>query len=168
MILRYGSGRAASRAAPLALLALLLLSATSLLMVAPKAVAFSNTQQPIISKNDPNGGPQGVAFDSSGDFWVSDMGGYIYKFVPPVTSSSTAALTFSNASTDLNSIAFDPSGNLWAADRGNGYVYKFTAPFGSWSPAVTLRGPFSYALGVAFNSSGYLFVADWSSGFVYG
>ena len=79
--------------------------------------------------------PEAIAFDSSGNLWVSDTGqARIVEFTSPFSTGETAALalgvpdlntagdTTSPASqTNLNSpagLAFDSAGNLWVGDWG--------------------------------------------------
>src|SRR5579862_2155318 len=69
--------------------------------------------------------PQGLAFDSSGDLFVSDnSNNRILEFKPPFTSGEFATTSIGVLSNDttqsgLNSplgLALDSSGNLWVAD----------------------------------------------------
>ena len=90
--------------------------------------------------------PQGIAFDSSGNLWVSDSGdNRIVEYTAPFSNGENASLVLGaptlttaefstqNASnTDLNApegLAFDSSGNLWVADSGYYRVVEFKAPF---------------------------------------
>jgi len=101
--------------------------------------------------------PQGVAFDSSGNLWVSDSGdNRIVEFKAPFSTGENASLVLGapnlstpefstqNASqTDLNSpqgLAFDSSGNLWVADSGYYRVVEFKAPFSNGEAASVVLG----------------------------
>ena len=126
-----------------------------------------------------------MAFDHSGDLWVSDYNNsQVSEYAPPFTSGESATLevgspSFSTNGCDNtgpayvcspNGIAFDPQGNLWVADSENDSIVEFKAPFitgESWSVvigeysdyqpnATNLGQPY----GIAFDSSGNLWVAD--------
>ena len=101
--------------------------------------------------------PQGIAFDSSGNLWVSDTGdSRIVEFQAPFSTGENASLVLGapdlhtlefstqNASqTDLNSpdgLAFDSSGNLWVADTGYYRVVEFKAPFSNGEAASIVLG----------------------------
>ena len=95
--------------------------------------------------------PKGVAFDSSGDLWVSDYGGdRVLEFIPG--TSGCAANQFCNGMSaslvvgsgcpisspynptattlcEPRGIAFDSSGHLWVADTGEYRVLEFASPF---------------------------------------
>ena len=137
-------------------------------------------------------GPEGLAFDSAGNLFVS-IGGNIYEFTPAGVRSTFASGTF-------GALAFDAAGNLFVADGGSIYkfapggtrstfasgtsgalafdaagnlfvaadaIYKFT-PDGVRS---TFASGLSYPYALAFDSAGNLFVTDWGNpgvaGYVY-
>src|SRR6266566_2844612 len=102
-------------------------------------------------------GPEGLAFDSAGNLFVS-IGGNIYEFTPAGVRSTFASGTF-------GALAFDAAGNLFAADGGS--IYKFN-PSGARS---TFASGLSYPYALAFDSAGNLFVTAWGNpgvaGYVY-
>ncbi len=101
--------------------------------------------------------PNGLAFDSSGNLYVSsESGGAVSKFAPGATTPS-ATLTGLSSSAGL---AFDSSGNLYVANYGGDTVSKF-AP-GATTPTATLTG-LSSPWGLTFDSSGNLYVANYGS-----
>jgi sugar lactone lactonase YvrE len=131
--------------------------------------------------------PEFVAFDHSGNLWVSDYNNsLVAEYKQPFTTGESASLEVGSpnfatngcAATGLayvcspNGIAFDSQGNLWVADSENDSVVEFKAPLTmgeSWSTvigedsnnqpnATNLDQPF----GIAFDSSGNLWVADTS------
>jgi sugar lactone lactonase YvrE len=107
--------------------------------------------------------PEAIAFDSSGNLWVSDSGdGRIVEFTAPFSTNENASLVLGEptlaigsvggtepaSQTDLNApagITFDSSGNLWVADAGNDRVLEFKAPFsdGEASSVVLGQGNFT-------------------------
>jgi sugar lactone lactonase YvrE len=131
--------------------------------------------------------PDGIAFDSSGDLWVTDSGNSrAVEFTAPLSSGEAASISIGQSSfvtntcattqTDLckpDGLTFDPSGNLWVADTNNNRVLSFPGP-----PIVksgpTVIGEPSYTTrtcamtqsglceptGATFDSSGNLWVAD--------
>ncbi len=131
--------------------------------------------------------PQFVAFDKSGDLWVSDYANSIVaEYKAPFSNGSSAVLelgapsfaTNGCASTGLayvcspNGIAFDPSGNLWVADSQNNSIVEFKAPFSTGESVSMVIGQASETdgqvnasnlynpFGIAFDGSGNLWVAD--------
>ena len=107
--------------------------------------------------------PQGLAFDSAGNLFVSDLstsviGSVIYKFKPTGVSGSIFASGL-NFPIDL---AFDSSGNLFVADYGSGHIYKLK-PDGGRTIFASLSAP----EGLAFDSAGNLFEADAGSGTIF-
>ncbi len=95
-------------------------------------------------------GPEGLAFDGSGNLYVS-AGSEIYV-CPPGGSTRAFATGLNNP----NGLAFDNAGNLYEADRGSGNIYKF-APNGTRTTYATgLSDPSD----LAFDVFGDLFVTD--------
>ncbi|MEX0656921.1 MAG: NHL repeat-containing protein [Nitrosopumilaceae archaeon] len=107
-------------------------------------------------------GPSGIAFDSSGNLWVSEAGGAadnhrVLRYDTPFTDGEAATLVLGQpddgnpfdsstannggiSASTLNGpygIAFDSSGNLWVSDRNNNRALRFDAPFTN-SEAATL------------------------------
>jgi len=88
--------------------------------------------------------PEGVAVDSSGNFWVSDsLNNRIVMYPSPTAASQGIASTVVLGQPDLTSntannggisaytlsdpfgLAFDSSGNLWVADAGNNRILMY-------------------------------------------
>jgi sugar lactone lactonase YvrE len=97
---------------------------------------------------------EGLAFDSSGDLWVSDVSNHrVLGFRAPLTSGMAATVvlgqpdfttesptsnpTASSFSTPAG-LAFDSSGNLWVADSGYSRVLEFKPPFSTGQSAHRL------------------------------
>jgi sugar lactone lactonase YvrE len=132
--------------------------------------------------------PTGLAFDSSGNFWVADQyNNRVIEFKAPFTTGEAASLVIGQtdftsgipevASSGLaypSAVAFDSSGNLWVADQYNNRVLEFTAPFTTGKAASLVIGQTDFTSSgfattstglnspsaVAFDSSGNLWVAD--------
>jgi len=134
----------------------------SLLVGSPglSAFGFSGDQSPNVVLSNGLVRPSGIAFDSSGNLWVSDSGASrVYEFTPPFTSGSSPAMTLSNGLEGPAGIAFS-SGNLWVADYGAHRVLEYAQPItGSSVPAVTLSNA-GDPIGVAFDPAGDLWVAN--------
>ena len=105
---------------------------------------------------------EGLAFDASGNIYVSN-GGFagttVSKFAP-ASITPTATLTGLSYPRGL---AFDASGNLFIANFGAGTVSKF-AP-GATTASATLTGLTS-PVSLAFDGSGNLFVTNNGAGTV--
>jgi len=102
--------------------------------------------------------PEAIAFDSSGNLWVSDTGdGRIVEFKAPFSTGENASLVLGvpnlhtegggldlpASQSDLNSpagITFDSSGNLWVADSGYYRVTEFKAPLSNGENASVVLG----------------------------
>ncbi len=95
--------------------------------------------------------PFGLAFDASGNLFVSNAGGTtVSKFAPGATTPS-ATLTGVNGPYGM---AFDSSGNLYVASYSSNTVSKF-AP-GTTTPSATLtglNGPHTWPLTLAVTCS---------------
>jgi sugar lactone lactonase YvrE len=132
--------------------------------------------------------PIGLAFDGSGNLWVSDFdNSRVLKFVPPFATGMNASLVIGQAdfisltpattSTGLSGpefIAFDGSGNLWLTDTGNNRVLKYVPPFTSSMAASLVIGQtdfvssglalaangLDFPTGIAFDRAGNLWIGD--------
>lgn len=133
---------------------------------------------------------EGIAFDSQGNLFVSDLGNSrVLEFKPPFSTgmaasvaigqpdltSGTGALTQSGLS-DPYGIRFDSAGNLWVADDSNGRVLEFKPPFTTGMNASLVIGEPDFVTdnaaqtaaglaapsGLAFDSAGNLYVTDQS------
>jgi sugar lactone lactonase YvrE len=132
--------------------------------------------------------PDGLAFDSHGNLWVSDYeNDRVLEFTPPFSTgesasivigqqdftSSVAGVTASNFE-EQTALAFDSHGNLWVADNGNNRVLEFTPPFSTGESASIVIGQQDFTSsvatvtassleepdGLAFDSHGNLWVSD--------
>ena len=139
------------------------------------------------SKSGPSGlsEPEFLAFDGSGDLWVSDYNNsLVAEYTPPFMTGESASLELGSLSFSTtgcsgtgagdvcnpNGIAFDPSGNLWVADSGNNSIVEFKAPFTTGERSAIAIGEYSDGQpnatnldepqGIAFDSAGNLWVAD--------
>jgi len=132
--------------------------------------------------------PLGLAFDSSGNLWVTDIGNHrILQYKPPFATGMNASLvlgqanftsgghaTTSSGLWNPSYIAFDGSGNLWVGDAGNNRVLEFKPPFATGmaaslvigqanfvsSGAATTASGLAYPAGIAFDSGGNLWVGE--------
>jgi sugar lactone lactonase YvrE len=135
-------------------------------------------------------GPTGLAFDSSGNLWVVDMGNSrVLEYKTPFSTGEAATLVIGQASftssdysttnsTNLSyatGLAFDSSGNLWVADQGDNRVVEYKAPFTTHEAASLVIGQASFTSSntgattpsnlngvkaITFDSSGNLWAVD--------
>ena len=133
-------------------------------------------------------GPNGLAFDGSGNLWVADIANSrILEYVPPFTTHMNASLVIGQANFTSNGfattnsgltipevIAFDGSGNLWVADTFNDRVLKFAPPFADGmaaslvigqtdfvsSGSATTASGLDFPVGIAFDRAGNLWIGD--------
>ena len=134
-------------------------------------------------------GPEGLAFDSSGNMWVGAENGQVvleYTSAQLAASGNPTPNVILNATFKFSSpshVAFDGSGNLWVVDEGmangnggSGEVFKYThAQIAGLSAGIVSLDPvfgislnaFSHLEGIAFDGSGNLWLADEQSNNVY-
>lgn len=104
----------------------------------------------------------GIAFDTSGNLWVTTDTNNIYEFNGPFTTTATLAaanVTLASPSCCLNGIAFDASGNLWVAiDNTNSIAeYKKGTGFTNATPIDHSLAGVNFPVSVAFDKAGDLF-----------
>ena len=146
----------------------------------PSELATSGSPTPnvTLSANSNNSldRPWGLAFDSSGNFWVANGdNSTVVEFTPSqlaATGSPTPNVTLSanpdNSLDDPIGLVFDSSGNLWVGNASSSTVVEFTpgqlSASGSPTPNATLSATGSSSIdgpfGLAFDSSGDLWVAN--------
>lgn len=104
-------------------------------------------------------GPNGLAFDTSGNLYVSVSNNTIEKFGADGSDLGVFASTGINLALGL---AFDSSGNLYAANFGGNTIRKF-------NPNGIDLGVFANVIrptGIAFDAAGNLYVANFSNNVV--
>jgi sugar lactone lactonase YvrE len=132
--------------------------------------------------------PYFVAFDNSGDLWVTDaINSRVLKYVPPFANGMAASLvigqtdfvssgsaTTASGLTKPTGITFDRAGNLWIGDSLNSRVLQYLQPFATGMSASLVLGQpdfvtvaanttqngFDEPFGLDFDSRGNLAVAD--------
>jgi sugar lactone lactonase YvrE len=134
--------------------------------------------------------PSYLAFDPSGDLWVTDQGNNrVLEFTAPFSTGQKASVVIGQA--DFTSFApsstttakslfeplgigFDSKGDLWVVDSAEHRVLEYTAPFSIDEAASIVIGQPSFtvassstglnAYAIAFDSSGNLWISDGING----
>src|SRR5574337_1318629 len=175
----------------------------SRILMYPKGTGFINGESATLVLGQPNFAtfmpdtsatglryPIGLAFDSSGNLWVSDSGNSRILMYPKgagFTNGEDATLVLGQSSftsfiqdasaTGLRypiGLAFDSSGNLWVSDGARILMYPKSTGFTNGQDATLVLGQPNFAtntysitatglsgpFGLAFDSSGNLWVAD--------
>jgi sugar lactone lactonase YvrE len=134
-------------------------------------LASTTSAPPAIAIAD-GGSNAGVAFDASGNLWLTAFpSDAVVEYSASQLSSSKAAAGTVVLGSTVGSLshpaglAFDASGNLWVANDSNNTIVEFTTnqitSSGSPTPAVTIGGSALQApWGLAFDASGHLWVAN--------
>jgi hypothetical protein len=114
-------------------------------------------------------GPTGLAFDASGNLWVTDRD---YSRIDEFTAASlaatgtiniTPAVELRTTGIDGQYLAFDASGNLWESSGSTSlveYSPSQLASGGTVTPTATITTTSASFEGVAFDNGGNLWVVD--------
>ncbi|MGA7912603.1 MAG: NHL repeat-containing protein, partial [Candidatus Dormiibacterota bacterium] len=121
--------------------------------------SFTTSNFPISSTG--LNGPNAIAFDSSGNLWISDFRhDRVLEYSTPFSTHEAASLVIGQSSftacvrcftsiggvttsTGMNSptgLAFDQGHNLWVMDGGNNRVLEYTTPFSTFEAASLVIG----------------------------
>ncbi|MGH2872311.1 MAG: IPT/TIG domain-containing protein, partial [Solirubrobacteraceae bacterium] len=126
-----------------------------------------------------NGFPWALAFDSSGNLWVSELQsaggsptGTVLEFLKRQLAGGSQAPALALASGVVQGIAFDAHGDLWVSDAQADTISEYGAsqlvPNGSRTPSAVLQSDGSNSLaeplGLTFDSGGDLWVANQTAG----
>lgn len=112
----------------------------------------------------------GLAFDTSGDLWISSQDDTLLLRFPPEAIASSGSRTAATIIAPIGGsisgpagLAFDSERRLWVANSGNGTVVGFDraqlVAGGAQTPAVVLSGQ-GHPVALAFDAAGTLWVSD--------
>ena len=133
--------------------------------------------------------PSGVAFDASGDLWVTDSdNNRVVEYVPPFQTGMNASVVIGEPTFNTNAFSktnastldypevpvFSPNGDLFVSDYDSNRIVEYTPPFKDGQAASVVLGQANFTttasllepygldwpLGLAFSPSGDLWVAD--------
>jgi sugar lactone lactonase YvrE len=153
------------------------LGANTLVEFTASQLAASGSPNPAVTLSDTAGSiniPQGLAFDHSGNLWMSNFFSVVEFSASQLAASGSpvpAVTLSSNGNGSLNepeSLAVDAGGNLWVPNFLGNNVVEFAssqlASSGSPTPAVTLTssgpGVLANPVGLAFDGHGNLWVSS--------
>ena len=113
--------------------------------------------------------PRGLAYDSSGNLWVSDSNGpsthNLYRFAPGATSPNLTVTSANGTNfSGNNGVCVDSNGNVYLADTGNHRVVEMD---GSGNYYFTISSGLSAPYGVCTDSSNNIYVTDINNYKVY-
>jgi sugar lactone lactonase YvrE len=137
--------------------------------------AYSRGQQasdyagaPAVTITMPSGNPNALAFDATGNIWVSDYtGNRLLKYTPAQLTSSgspTPVVISSNGNNSIQApigLALDSGGKLWVANLNNVTVFTPVqlAVSGAPNPLTLAGSDFGVPAGLAFDSLGSLWIS---------
>jgi len=116
------------------------------------APAFNNGTNLSVTPNF--NGPQGMAFDASGNLYVVNNNGTIDVF----NSSGASTGTFGSGLTNPVGMVFDASGNAYVLDATKNKIYEFNSG-GTLVNTLSVTG-LNGASAIAIDSSGNLYIAN--------
>lgn len=118
--------------------------------------------------------PQFVAFDKTGDLWVSDEGANaLFEFTPAqlAAGGNQVPRVISDGLAAPGELAFDHKKNLWVTNYDNSTVVEYSkadlASITNPAPAIAITSPnniLNGAWGLAFDVSGDMWVANYTTG----
>lgn len=100
--------------------------------------------------------PNGLAFDRSGNLWVSQAANVV-ELTPPFTTNSAAATTIANGLQSPSAIAFDGAEDMYVCDKGKNAIVVY--PAGGSTPSLTFTNGINGPSSMIINGS-YLYVAN--------
>jgi DNA-binding beta-propeller fold protein YncE len=102
--------------------------------------------------------PIGISFDASGNLYVVNSGGKIYKY----TGATGTAAQFASSVTMTNpvGVVFDSGGNCYVLDASGTKIYKISSS-GSSLTTITLTGATTVS-GIAIDASNNLYITNYN------
>lgn len=102
--------------------------------------------------------PIGITFDVSGNLYVVNSGGKIYKY----TGATGTAAQFASGVTMTNpvGVVFDSSGNCYVLEASGNKIYKISSS-GSLLTTITLTGATTVS-GIAIDASNNLYITNYN------
>jgi sugar lactone lactonase YvrE len=142
-------------------------------MFTPSQLATTGTPTPAVEITSTYSGaePNGLAFDSKGDLWVSSFnGGPVAEYTASqlaTSGSPTPAVLIHNPGSTSWGLSFDTAGNLWVGGYSSGQLWEYApsqlAASGTPTPAVTITGVTEPVFPIV-DAMGNLWVSDYGSG----
>ncbi len=139
--------------------------ANTVIQYSPAQLAAGGSPTPAVTLSAAGGSlaaPQGLAFDSHGDLWVTNASANTVveftngQLVASASPAPAETITLPAVGAAPGALAFDNSGDLWVLGRAQGQLIEFTAAQliagGSPAPGATLPAPTNPG-GLAFSPS---------------
>lgn len=121
------------------------------------------TGAPIALTNGLNG-PNSIAIDGRGNVFVSNLNSTpnsVVQFVPPLSASSTPAVTISSGVNEQGAIGLSPSAGLFVPNQGANTVTQYAAPYAG--APTTIAGGQSQPVALAIDAQSNLYVANYGN-----
>jgi len=111
--------------------------------------------------------PLGVAVDSSGNVFVTDLNNSrVKEILAPDYTTTVSIATLNGNFNQPTAIAIDTAGNLFVTDQANGTIKEIAAA-GGYVTVSTIATGFNFPTGVAVDREDNVFVADFINNQLY-
>jgi hypothetical protein len=120
---------------------------------------------PIVFQNAVSSRPGNIAFDSSGNAWISDRNNNaVVKITPTGVVSQFTNLNNGSPNGSIYQVAVDPSNIVWALDFTNSQIYRLNTS-GAWQSTIS-GNQLDNPIAISFNSYGTALVLNSGNNYI--